>query len=306
MQLSKEITKIYPFARHQFTLPDLNIEGDKQYAMNYVDEGPKDASNVLLMLHGNPTWSFFYRNLIKKFSSGQYNMRCIAPDHLGMGLSSKPQEYNYSLKNHIDNLEKLIQSLNIKQFYLAVHDWGGAIGMGLATRRPDLIKGVIIMNTAAFLSDNIPKRIAGLRTPLIGESIIRHLNGFAYPATFMAVKKKMPAAVKAGYLAPYKDYQTRIAIDRFVKDIPLEPAHQSYHTLQEIESRLANITCPKLLLWGAEDFCFDQTFYAKWKAIYPEIESHLIKHAGHYLLEDEPELTLGHIEKFLLKQMVMQ
>ena len=134
-----DIKDLYPFESNFLELED----GLK---MHYIDEG---EGEVLLMLHGNPTWSFYYRNLIQSF---QKKYRCIAPDHIGCGLSDKPQDYNYTLSTHIDNLEQLVNSLGLKDITLVMHDWGGSIGMGLAVRQPKLIKRLIIFNTAAFLS----------------------------------------------------------------------------------------------------------------------------------------------------------
>ena len=130
------------------------------------------------MIHGNPTWSFTYRNLIKSLKESH---RTIAVDHIGCGLSDKPQNYAYRLQDHIENLESLVNSLKLTNITLIVHDWGGAIGFGLATRNPHLIKRVVILNTAAFESDQIPRRINFCRLPFIGERLIRHFNAFVLP-----------------------------------------------------------------------------------------------------------------------------
>ena len=134
---------LYPFTSLYF---DLN-----PYKLHYLDEG---EGEVLLFLHGNPTWSFYYRSLIQNFQ-GRY--RCVAPDHIGCGFSDKPQDYSYTLTTHIDNLEKLVDFLGLKNITLMVHDWGGAIGMGLAVRKPKLIKRLVLFNTASFLSTDIPE-----------------------------------------------------------------------------------------------------------------------------------------------------
>ena len=102
--------------------------------LHYLDEG---AGEAVLMLHGNPTWSFFYRNIIRELRD---SFRCVAPDHIGCGLSSKPQRYGYRLSDHIENLATLVDSLNLESFHLIVHDWGGPIGMALAERMPEAIR----------------------------------------------------------------------------------------------------------------------------------------------------------------------
>ncbi len=284
--IPKYLKKEYPFQQNSFALPN-------GHNINYVDHG---EGAPILMVHGNPTWSFYFRNMITNLSD---DYRVIAPDHIGCGLSDKPQRYNYCLKNHVDNLEALVLKLGLKDITLVVHDWGGAIGMGLATRHPDLIKNIVITNTAAFLSKNIPKRIAICKIPLLGEFIVRAFNGFAWPATFMAVSSKMTKAVRKGFLLPYNSYKNRIATARFVKDIPLKNKHQSYSTLLQIEQKLSSINCPKLILWGAKDFCFNLKFFKRWKEIYPDAQTILFDKANHYLFEDATYECINHIRKFI-------
>lgn len=265
---------LYPFTSHY-----LDINGFK---MHYIDEG---SGPPFLMLHGNPTWSFFYRNIIKEISSTH---RCIAPDHLGCGLSDKPQNYQYNLQNHLDNIIYLIEQLNITKFNLIVHDWGGTIGMGLAGLYPDKINKIIVLNSTAFVDPDIPKRINILRLPLLGEIAIRKFNVFARYATFMATEKGLSETVLRGFLFPYDNYHNRIAIHRFVKDIPMTKRDSSFSLLQEIERRLSLLKDKQMLiLWGAKDFCFNVHFYNRWKAFFPDAKYYLFENGGHYLLEDE-------------------
>jgi len=286
MVIPQYLKQEYPFKSMSFNL-------DNQYRMNYLDEGQGDP---IIMLHGNPTWSFYYRNLVKGLKD---KYRIIVPDHIGCGLSDKPQEYSYKLKNHIDNLEKLLNHLGITKFHLIVHDWGGAIGMGLATRSPERVKSVTLLNTAAFTDANIPTRINICKIPVLGERLVRHFNGFAWPATFMAVEKPLPTEIKKGYLLPYNNYRNRIATAKFVQDIPMTKTHESYSTLLEIEKKLTTLTCPKLILWGAKDFCFNMHFYERWMKYFPEAKSIVYKDAGHYVLEDKKEETLSEVSSFL-------
>lgn len=269
------LEKVYPF-RSQF----LQVES---HGIHYVDEG---KGQPILMLHGNPTWSFYYRNLIQMFSP---KFRTIVPDHMGCGLSDKPQDYEYTLENHIQNAYKLIRFLDLKKIILIVHDWGGAIGLGLVTRYPELFDKIIILNTAAFPSENIPKRINLLRQGKMGEFLTRKFNLFAWPATFMTTQKPLPRAIKQGYLLPYNNWENRIAVARFVQDIPMEKEHKSYKTLREIEARLRTLPHKKLILWGGKDFCFDRSFFEKWLEIYPDADAHWYANAGHYILEDALE-----------------
>lgn len=263
------------------------------FKQHYVDEGQGEP---ILCLHGNPTWSFYYRNIVKAFSS-QY--RVIAPDHIGCGLSSRPQDWSYNLEGHINHIEALVDHLGIKNITLVLHDWGGAIGMGLATRRPELIKKIILTNTAAFRSQNIPWRIALCKSPIFGGPMVQAFNAFAWPATFMAVKKPLSKIVKKGYLFPYNNYANRIATARFVKDIPLSKNHPSYQTLMDIELKLKNIKCPVLILWGEADFCFNMKFFNRWSEFIPHALTRVYPGAGHYLFEDRKDETIQEIANFL-------
>jgi len=266
------------------------------YKYAYADQGEGDP---LLMVHGNPTWSYYYRNLIKTFSP---TFRCVAPDHIGCGNSDKPQDYPYRLEKHIQNLEYLVEKLDLKDITLVIHDWGGAIGMGMATRHPERIKRIVILNTAAFLMDRIPFRINICRIPVFGAIAIRGFNAFAASATFMAVHDKMSSEVKKEYVRPYNNWKNRIATLRFVQDIPMSPSHPTWSTVREIEEKLSLFkNTPKLLCWGMEDFCFNEDFLARWREIYPDAIVRLYRRAGHYVLEDSWEDIVYDMETFFKK-----
>lgn len=268
----------YPFKSHY-----LQIGNNR---MHYIDEG---SGPVIVMIHGNPTWSYYYRNVISLLRE---KYRVIAMDHIGCGLSDKPQEYQYTLQQHVENINGLLQCLNITKFSMIVHDWGGAIGMGVAATYPERLDRIVILNTAAFRSARIPFRIRMCKIPFVGPFIVRALNGFAWPATFMAVTKRMNKDVKAAYLAPYNSWNNRIAVSGFVQDIPLSPKHVSYSTLEKIENSLSSIKdhdVPIMIVWGGKDFCFDKVFYDEWRERFPDAESHYFPDGGHYILEDKCE-----------------
>ncbi len=265
----------YPFQSNYYTIGE--------HRLHYVDEGQGD---VIVMVHGNPTWSYYYRRLISLLSKQH---RIIAVDHMGCGLSDKPQDYDYCLQNHINNLDSLLQNLQIGSFSMVVHDWGGAIGMGVAAKHPDLIKRAMILNTAAFRSQRIPFRISVCRWPFVGKLLVRGLNGFAGPAVTMAVSKKMDKNVAAAFVAPYNSWQNRVAVASFVEDIPLDSSHPSYQTLLTVEKGLEKFQerqLPMLICWGGKDFCFNDSFYDEWCKRFPHADTHYFKEAGHYILED--------------------
>ena len=280
------LNQLYPFKSNFMALTN-------NLTMHYLDEG---SGEPILMLHGNPTWSFYYRNLVSEFSKTN---RVVVPDHIGCGLSDKPQGYEYTLQNHIDNLEKLVEHLNLKNFVLIVHDWGGAIGFGLIARQPALVKKIVLLNTAAYTSEFIAFRINMCRIPLLGEQVIRRLNGFALVATYMAVAKKMSPEIRKGYLYPYDNYRNRIATAKFVADIPMNPKHRNYQILKDIELSLSRHKCPKLILWGKKDFCFNDYFLNRWKEIYPDADVKTFENAGHYVLEDASGEIIKALKNFL-------
>jgi len=284
------VTNLYPFSSHSLQLDRLRY--------HYLDEG---SGENLLMLHGNPTWSFYYRNLILGLK-GSY--RCVVPDHMGMGKSDKPQDYPYTLSRHIDNLEKLADHLELDDITLVVHDWGGAIGMGFAVRHPERIRRLVIFNTAAFLSSEIPLSLSLCRIPGFGAIAIRGFNVFARGAIRWACVKqeRMTEEVRAGYLAPYDNFANRVANLRFVQDIPISPDSPSYSVIQHIEENLKLFReHPVQIIWGAHDFVFNDHFLKRWQEIFPQAEVHRMEDAGHYVVEDAHERILPLLYEFLQK-----
>jgi cis-3-alkyl-4-acyloxetan-2-one decarboxylase len=288
----RELGDLYPWTPRRFEQP-----GGVQ--MSYLDEGPASPRETLLMLHGNPTWSFYYRDLVRALS-GEH--RCVVPDHVGSGLSDKPQDYAYTLATHVDNVDRLVESLDLRDVTLVVHDWGGAIGMGWATRRPARVKRLVVLNTSAFRSQRIPVSIDICRIPFLGALIIRGMNGFAKPATWMAVMKRMRPEVARGFLRPYDSWRNRIGNLRFVQDIPMHPRIPSWETLGRIEDALPTLRDkPMLVCWGGRDFCFDDTFLEGWKTRFPAAEVHRFADAGHYVLEDAGDEVLTRVKGFLAR-----
>jgi pimeloyl-ACP methyl ester carboxylesterase len=278
----------YPFDSHY-----LDLDGHRYH---YVDEG---HGPVLLMVHGNPTWSFAWRHLIRDLSRDH---RVLAVDHIGCGLSDKPRNYPYRLAQHIANLAHFIDRLDLTDITLCAHDWGGAIGMGAAGRLPDRFSRFILCNTAAFRSTRIPLRISVCRIPGLGALGVRGLNLFSRAALRMAVtrRERMTRAVRTGYVAPYDSWAHRIAVHRFVQDIPLRPQHPSYATLYEVERHLEQfMRDPVLLIWGERDWCFTPDFLVEFQRRFPWSETLRIPDAGHYVFEDAHEVMLPRIRDFL-------
>lgn len=264
----------YPFASRR-----LDVDGGR---MHYVDEGSGDP---LLLVHGNPTWSFLYRRVVKAFRNEH---RCVAPDHIGCGLSDKPQHWSYDLAGHVENVERLALALDLRRITLVVHDWGGPIGFGFARRHPDRIARIVVTNTAAF-PGKAPLRLRLCRAPWLGELLMRQLNGFAGLATSLAVERPLSKAARLGYRLPYRSPTDRIAIARFVQDIPLSPRDRSWEELRAIEASLEGFRAlPACILWGERDAVFTPEFRKEWQRRLPRAEVHAFEEAGHWLFEDEP------------------
>lgn len=289
MTLPGWLAKQYPFEPRRFDTG--------RGTMSYLDEGGSDEAVV--MVHGNPTWSFFYRNVVLRLRG---RMRCIVPDHLGCGLSDKPASFDYTLSEHIRNLSALLDSLGLRRIHLVVHDWGGAIGLGAALSHADRLGRVVVLNTAAFADKRIPLRIRICRLPVVGEVIVRGFNGFAAPAARMAVVRPLDSETKAGFLFPYGNWADRIAVHRFVRDIPTAGVSPSGRALAAVEARLGVLRERDVrILWGGGDFCFNRHFYERWLQLVPAAEATWFASAGHYVLEDAREECLSAIERHLVR-----
>jgi haloalkane dehalogenase len=279
---------LYPFASHTLSLGKLRY--------HYVDEG---AGEPLLFVHGNPTWSFYWRNLIAAWR-GEY--RCVAVDHIGCGLSDKPQDYAYTLAQHIENLTRLVTELDLTRITLFVHDWGGAIGLGAALKLPERFSRLVIFNTAAFPPPFVPLRIRACRTPLVGTWAMRGLNLFARAALTMATEQPggLSPDVKAGLMAPYDNWAHRVAIDRFVHDIPLSRRHPTWQVLEDIEAGLPSLANrPVQMHWGMRDWCFRPSCLEQLLTHLPQAEVQRYADAGHYVVEDAIDRIIPATSEFL-------
>lgn len=284
---------LYPFESHYLNLGGLDY--------HFIDEGSGDP---IVMIHGNPTWSFYFRALIKGLSA---QFRTIVPDHIGCGLSDKPDltVYDYRLKSRVNDIETLSDHLSVNQdITLVLHDWGGAIGMAYALRRPERIARIVIMNTAAFLppeGKKLPLRLRLVRNfkPLAKPAVLG-FNLFAYGALFMASYRGLAKDVRSGLIAPYNSWGNRIATLKFVQDIPLKEDDPSYSLIKTIDENLDKLShLPMLICWGQHDFVFDNSYLEEWRRRFPRAEVHTFSNAGHYVLEDEPDQILTRIKDFL-------
>ncbi len=287
--------ELYPFTGKFITLKS----GAR---LHYLDEG---GGKPVVMIHGNPSWSFYYRNLALALRDGR---RVIAPDHIGCGLSDKPGDdrYEYTLRSRVDDLEFLLDSLGVKEHItLVVHDWGGMIGLAYAARHPERIEKLVLLNTGAFLlpaGKSFPAALRLCRTPL-GAALIRGFNAFVRGAAWVGCKRRrMSRELRNAYAAPYNSWASRIATLRFVEDIPLSPGDRAYPLVKETQEKLNSLSAlPTLICWGLKDFVFDRHFLEEWKRRFPGAELHSFPDCGHYILEDAREEVIPLIKRFIEK-----
>jgi haloalkane dehalogenase len=272
------------------------------HAYHYVDEGPSDVGEgsqpTLLFSHGNPTWSFHFRALLGALRG---SFRVVAPDHLGCGLSDKPNTM-FRLTDRIDHLVTLIETLDLHDITLVAQDWGGAIGLGAALRLPERFNRFVLLNTGAFRPWFFPWRIRICRIPVLGRIGVQGANLFARAALRMTMvhPEKLTPAIRAGCLAPYDSWRNRTAIYHFVEDIPWSPAHPTHATLEKIEAGLPSLANrPTKLIWGMRDWCFTPACLEKFQSIFPNAEVHRLENAGHWVLEDAPEQVVALIQEFV-------
>ena len=289
-----QINHLYNFQSHY-----LNRNG---YRYHYLDEG---EGQPVVMLHGNPSWSFMYRELVRSLGD---SYRRVVPDHMGCGLSDKPssEEYEYTLQQRVSDLEALLDQIGIdSNITLIMHDWGGAIGMTYATRHPSRIGRLIVLNTAAFLlppGKALHWSLSLCRKSRVAAFLILRFNAFARIAAYMGCRPPMPKEIRRAYWGPYDSLQNRIATLRFIQDIPLTSADPSYLLLQETQENLYRFQeTPMMICWGERDFIFDTDFLQEWIRRFPKAQVHRFPESGHYLLEELPQPVGILIRDFLVR-----
>ena len=276
-------------------------------ALSYLDEGPRDA-DVVVMLHGNPSWSYYWRHLVSGLRDPALGKgyRCIVPDHVGMGLSDKPTDarYAYTLQSRVDDLATLLARLDVTgPVTLAVHDWGGMIGIGWALSHLPQVRRLVILNTAAFplpAAKRMPWQLSLGRDSHIGGWLIRAFNLFARGAAWLGTERRLSKPVRHAYIAPYAGWRNAIATLRFMQDIPLREGDPAWPLVAEAGRRLhAFADRPVFIGWGLRDFVFDRHCLGMFTDALPQAEVHAFEDAGHYVLEDKHEVLVPQIRRFL-------
>lgn len=255
------------------------------------------SGRPLLFVHGNPTWSFYWRTLVGPLSA---DFRCVAPDHLGCGLSDRV-EGTVCLADHVANLVSVIDALDLRDATLIVHDWGGPIGFGALLQRRDRFRNAVAFNTSLFHGP-VPLEIRLCRWPIVGPAVVRGLNGFVRAGQLRGIsdRKRMGNHVGDGYLLPWGSWSDRAAVQQFVDDIPLEIHHRTRPVIDALDAGTATLTdLPLCLIWGMKDFCFTPHFLAGMRKRFPHAEVHEFADAAHYVVEDAHERIHPIIRSFL-------
>lgn len=270
------------------------------FRQHYVDEGPRDAP-VAVMVHGNPTWSFYFRSLITELKRTH---RVIAPDHVGCGLSDVPRDadYEYSYERRVADLDAVLAHAHVTgPITLIVHDWGGLIGCAWAVKNPERITRLVVLNTAAFpVIGRLPTLLSLARLPVVGPFAILQLNAFAGLAASLGSGSALSDEARRGLLAPYDSAEHRLATLRFVQDIPLAEGDRGFELLKATGDGLSKLaSVPALICWGMKDFVFNASYLAEWERRFPTAEVHRFERAGHYVLEDETVAITGLVRRFV-------
>jgi pimeloyl-ACP methyl ester carboxylesterase len=292
MDLMGDFEGTFPFEpRYQQVAEDVRL--------HYVEQG---RGEPVLLLHGNPTWSYLYRNFIPPVAEAGF--RAVAVDHMGFGRSDRPPGHRrYHLRAHVDNLLAFIRGLDLRDVTLVMQDWGGPIGLGAAVEEPDRIAHLVIMNTwVAVLPEGtrIPFHQPFLQAGL-GEILALGANLFM-EAMFAGMRPDSATPLVAeAYRAPFPDYYSRVPILAFARDIPIGENHPTSRYMREIGEKAASLHRPTLLVWGMEDRTFPPLILEGWRTLYPDAEVLELPQARHYVQEDEPEGIASRIVEFLQK-----
>ncbi|MCH7774168.1 MAG: alpha/beta fold hydrolase [Bacteroidetes bacterium] len=254
---------------------------DDETTIHYIDEG---EGPVLLMLHGNPTWSFLYRKMIAELKG---DFRIIAPDYPGFGLSPTPMNYDFLPSTHSEIINAFINQLELKDIILVMQDWGGPIGLNIATQRPELIRGMVIGNTWAWPFEGFRnKSFSWVMGGPIGQWMARSFNGVWHVFMQKGFIESPSQAELAMYKAPFLKKENRIQTSIFPRELV-----QSFEFESKIESSLHKLKeKPVLFTWGSKDFAFKEKELNRFKMLFPHHRVELLN-ASHFWQDEKGEVA---------------
>ena len=254
--------------------------------IHYVDEG---QGPVVLMLHGNPTWSFLYRKMIARMRD---HFRCVALDYPGFGLSTAPDGYDFLPSTHADVLSEFVEALDLTNFIVVMQDWGGPIGLAVAERHPKRVRGLVLGNTWGWpLAGNLEmETFSWLMGGPIGRTMARTFNGVWWFFMKEGFVERPSEPEMAMYRAPFLDRANRIQTAIFPRQLVKAQAFEA-----EVEAGLSELASKEVLfLWGTEDFAFKQPELKRFMTHFPNHEHHPL-HASHFWQDDQGEVAADHI-----------
>jgi haloalkane dehalogenase len=274
---------LYPWPQKRLT-----VNGRQ---MAYLDEGARDGSPILL-LHGNPTWSFLYRDFIEPLVGEGH--RVIAPDCIGSGYSSKPRaDAAYTLAHHVADLVSLIDQLDLNGLTIVGQDWGGPQGLGAALQRLSRLKALVLMNTWCF-TDYIgpfhqnPRPWTTWHAPLIGPILLKRFKVLSHGGVSTITKRGMTRAEKRGYHHVYDEPDSETVVMTWPRTIPLRDGDRGWSDMRAIETRLDELArTPILIIWGVDDPVFNVEYRDHLRRLLPHAEGPInFDRASHFLQDD--------------------
>lgn len=278
----------YPFKSHLFETKD--------GALHYIDEG---TGPPVVMIHGTPTWSFLYRNLVKELMGTH---RCIVPDMLGFGLSDKPFQADYRPAAQAQRLEAFLESLNLPKFTLIVHDFGGPIGLSYAINHPEKIERIVLSNTWMWseASNKQLTVISAIFSSFVGKYLYLKKN-FAAKVMMkqgFASQEAFTEQLQLHYHGPFPDKESRMATWSYARE--LRGSSAWYDSLWNQREKIANI--PALILWGMKDAFFQkQRFTDRWKKTFVNQKFVPLDNAGHFVQEEAEQAYNRQVKGFLVR-----
>ncbi len=277
-------TELYPFESNFIEL--------SAGRMHYIDQGEGD---LILFVHGTPTWSFLYRDMIKALSK---NYRCVAIDHLGFGLSDKPEDFDGKAESHSANLSEFINRLGLDKITLVVHDFGGPIGLGAGIRQSEKMEKIILMNTWLWETKSNPKvvKLDNFLRSTLGKFLYLRMN-FS-PKVLLkkgfSDKSNLGRKLHKQYVYPFPDKKSRFSLLKLAKSLlgSSEWYQEQYEHLYKLESK------PWLILWGLKDEYITKEYLERWKTIIPKASVREYD-CGHFLQEEKPSEVIQEIDSFM-------